>query len=115
VPLDSRASITVGNQKFEVDATDLQPIETLGSGAYGVVEKMRHRQSDTVMAVKVWICIPNCILHRYMLLWYAGHTVSSEPRFLKIPCCEVNVYLSDLGQKVKVNCAWMLSIYHFNS
>lgn len=57
VPLDSRASITIGNQKFEVDATDLQPMETLGSGAYGVVEKMCHRQSNTVMAVKVCMVV----------------------------------------------------------
>jgi len=39
-----------------VEATDLESIETLGRGAYGVVEKMRHHQSDTVMAVKVQIC-----------------------------------------------------------
>jgi len=36
-----------------VEATDLESIETMGRGAYGVVERMRHRPSDTVMAVKV--------------------------------------------------------------
>lgn len=51
--LDSKATITIGDQTFEVDATDLEPITNLGRGAYGVVEKMRHRQSDTIMAVKV--------------------------------------------------------------
>lgn len=51
--IDSRATITIGTQKFEVEATDLESIEIMGRGAYGVVERMRHRPSDTVMAVKV--------------------------------------------------------------
>lgn len=51
--IDSRATITIGTERFDVEATDLEPIETLGRGAYGVVERMRHRPSDTVMAVKV--------------------------------------------------------------
>ena len=62
VPLDSRASITIGSETFEIEATDLQAIETLGSGAYGVVEKMRHRPSDTVMAVKVDL---SCSFHHH--------------------------------------------------
>lgn len=51
--LDSRATITIGEQHFEVEATDLESLQTLGRGAYGVVEKVRHRPSDTIMAVKV--------------------------------------------------------------
>jgi len=51
--IDSRATITIGAQSFEVEATDLESIEIMGRGAYGVVERMRHRPSDTVMAVKV--------------------------------------------------------------
>lgn len=51
--LDSKATITIGNETFEIDASDLEPISLLGRGAYGVVEKMRHRQSNTIMAVKV--------------------------------------------------------------
>ena len=51
--IDSRATITIGSESFEVEATDLESIETMGRGAYGVVERMRHRPSDTVMAVKV--------------------------------------------------------------
>jgi len=57
--IDSRASITIGAKSFDVEATDLESIETLGRGAYGVVEKMRHRPSDTVMAVKV--CKPTLL------------------------------------------------------
>lgn len=68
VPLDSRASITVGSQTFEVEAADLQPIETLGSGAYGVVEKMRHRPSDTVMAVKRITCTVNSLEQKRLLM-----------------------------------------------
>uniref|UniRef100_A0A674NDV8 mitogen-activated protein kinase kinase n=1 Tax=Takifugu rubripes TaxID=31033 RepID=A0A674NDV8_TAKRU len=37
---------------FEVKADDLEPIEELGRGAYGVVEKMRHVPSGVIMAVK---------------------------------------------------------------
>jgi len=51
--IDSRATITIGSESFEVEATDLESIETMGRGAYGVVERMRHRPSNTIMAVKV--------------------------------------------------------------
>ena len=51
--IDSRATITIGSESFEVEATDLESIEIMGRGAYGVVERMRHRPSDTIMAVKV--------------------------------------------------------------
>lgn len=37
---------------MEVEADDLEKICDLGHGAYGIVEKMRHRPTDTVMAVK---------------------------------------------------------------
>ncbi|XP_014398301.1 PREDICTED: dual specificity mitogen-activated protein kinase kinase 3 isoform X1 [Myotis brandtii] len=37
---------------FEVEADDLVTISELGRGAYGVVEKVRHAQSGTIMAVK---------------------------------------------------------------
>lgn len=51
--IDSKGTITINEKQFEVDAADLETICTLGRGAYGVVEKVRHRQSDTIMAVKV--------------------------------------------------------------
>lgn len=50
--LDSRTTITMDGQDVEVSADDLELIQELGRGAYGVVEKMRHRPSDTIMAVK---------------------------------------------------------------
>lgn len=53
VGLDSSATITIGDRQFRVDASDLESLARLGSGAYGVVEKMRHKESDTIMAVKV--------------------------------------------------------------
>lgn len=34
-------------------ADDLEQIEELGRGAYGVVDKMRHVPSGVIMAVKV--------------------------------------------------------------
>uniref|UniRef100_A0A6I8SDU6 mitogen-activated protein kinase kinase n=1 Tax=Xenopus tropicalis TaxID=8364 RepID=A0A6I8SDU6_XENTR len=50
--LDSKACILIGEKNFEVKADDLEPIEELGRGAYGVVEKMRHVPSEQIMAVK---------------------------------------------------------------
>lgn len=50
--LDKRATITVDGRTFDVEADDLEKICDLGHGAYGIVEKMRHRQTNTVMAVK---------------------------------------------------------------
>lgn len=50
--LDTRATITIDDRTFEVQADDLEKIADLGRGAYGVVEKMRHIKTDTVMAVK---------------------------------------------------------------
>lgn len=66
--LDSKATITIGDQTFEVDATDLEPITNLGRGAYGVVEKMRHRQSDTIMAVKRITCTLNSKEQKRLLM-----------------------------------------------
>ncbi|GAB1609856.1 dual specificity mitogen-activated protein kinase kinase 6-like [Argonauta hians] len=50
--LDSKTEINIGGQKFNCDADDLESLSTLGQGAYGVVEKMRHRPSGKIMAVK---------------------------------------------------------------
>ncbi|PWA17633.1 hypothetical protein CCH79_00008367 [Gambusia affinis] len=50
--LDSRACVTIGDQNFVVEADDLEQIEELGRGAYGVVDKMKHVPSGVIMAVK---------------------------------------------------------------
>ncbi|KAG9349921.1 hypothetical protein JZ751_026274 [Albula glossodonta] len=42
----------VVTQNFEVQADDLVSLSELGRGAYGVVERVRHAQSGTIMAVK---------------------------------------------------------------
>ena len=39
---------------MNIDADDLESMCILGRGAYGVVEKVKHRQSGTILAVKVW-------------------------------------------------------------
>lgn len=51
--LDSRTTITIGDQTFDIEADDLEAICVLGRGAYGVVEKMKHKQTNTILAVKV--------------------------------------------------------------
>ena len=53
--LDKRTNITIGEKVFEVEADDLEPLGLLGQGAYGIVEKMKHRITGTIMAVKVLI------------------------------------------------------------
>uniref|UniRef100_A0A1B0AYL6 mitogen-activated protein kinase kinase n=1 Tax=Glossina palpalis gambiensis TaxID=67801 RepID=A0A1B0AYL6_9MUSC len=50
--LDSSTTIQIGERTFEIDADSLEKICDLGRGAYGIVEKMRHEQTNTVMAVK---------------------------------------------------------------
>ncbi|KAL5018024.1 hypothetical protein ScPMuIL_003746 [Solemya velum] len=50
--LDSRATIKIGDREFECEASDLETLTVLGRGAYGVVEKVRHRPSNTILAVK---------------------------------------------------------------
>lgn len=50
--LDSKACVKIGDQNFVVLADDLEQIEELGRGAYGVVDKMRHVPSGVIMAVK---------------------------------------------------------------
>lgn len=51
--LDKRTTITIGEKTFIVEADDLETLCVLGRGAYGVVDKMKHKQSGTIMAVKV--------------------------------------------------------------
>lgn len=58
--LDSRTTITIGDKTFDVEADDLELIGDLGRGAYGVVEKMKHIPSGTIMAVKVGVLI-SCV------------------------------------------------------
>ncbi|XP_053607411.1 dual specificity mitogen-activated protein kinase kinase 6 [Plodia interpunctella] len=50
--LEERTTITIGDNTFTVHADDLVKICDLGRGAYGIVEKMHHRPSNTIMAVK---------------------------------------------------------------
>lgn len=50
--LDKKATITIDGKSIDVEADDLEKIADLGRGAYGVVEKMRHVKTGTVMAVK---------------------------------------------------------------
>jgi mitogen-activated protein kinase kinase 3 len=50
--LDTSTTITIGDQTFHVEADDLEKICDLGRGAYGIVEKMRHKLTGQIMAVK---------------------------------------------------------------
>lgn len=52
--IDSKATLTINGKKFECDASDLVHRRFLGRGAYGVVEEMIHRPSNTILAVKVY-------------------------------------------------------------
>ncbi|EEC03812.1 dual specificity mitogen-activated protein kinase kinase 6 [Ixodes scapularis] len=50
--LDSRAKLVVEGREIDVSTEDLEVIQLLGRGAYGIVEKMRHVPTGTIMAVK---------------------------------------------------------------
>lgn len=50
--LDSHATIKINDKEFEIEASDLQIIQNLGRGAFGIVDKMMHRTSGAILAVK---------------------------------------------------------------
>ncbi|XP_003745516.1 dual specificity mitogen-activated protein kinase kinase 6 [Galendromus occidentalis] len=50
--LESSALIVLEGQQFTVGADELETLEELGRGAYGIVERMRHKPTGTLMAVK---------------------------------------------------------------
>ncbi|XP_069123011.1 dual specificity mitogen-activated protein kinase kinase 6-like isoform X2 [Argopecten irradians] len=50
--LDSKATIKIRDEEFEIEASDLVLMRNLGRGAYGVVDEMKHMKSDTILAVK---------------------------------------------------------------
>ena len=87
--LDTHTSITIGQKKFEIQADDLEVICELGRerekhknilvskfiriffsgrGAYGVVEKMKHKQTDTILAVKRITATVNTVEQRRLLM-----------------------------------------------
>ena len=51
--LDDKATITIEGKEMQVDAAQLVKQKVLGRGAYGVVERMLHVPTGTLMAVKV--------------------------------------------------------------
>ncbi|XP_025096480.1 dual specificity mitogen-activated protein kinase kinase 6-like isoform X2 [Pomacea canaliculata] len=67
-PIDSRATLTIGDKTFDCDASDLQLRRYLGRGAYGVVEEVEHRPSNTVMAVKRIMATVNNMEQKRLLM-----------------------------------------------
>ena len=51
--LDSKATVSIDGKEYFIKANDMQMLESLGSGAYGVVEKFKHLPTGKIMAVKV--------------------------------------------------------------
>lgn len=64
--MDSRATIVVDGQTFDCEANDLKTLCVLGRGAYGVVEKVQHRPSNTILAVKVSSAMSSVTTKLYM-------------------------------------------------
>ena len=52
-PLDRDTTINIDGNNVKIDADDLESMCILGRGAYGVVEKVRHIKTGTILAVKV--------------------------------------------------------------
>jgi len=74
--LDKRTTITIGDQETTVEASDLQKICDLGRGAYGIVEKMRHIPSGTIMAVKV-----SLLMAMYLIYASSKHMFSDQSEY----------------------------------
>lgn len=49
------SNLTIGGEKIAVTPLDMDIQELIGKGAYGTVHRMTHRDSNTVMAVKVYL------------------------------------------------------------
>ena len=74
IPRDliDKPTITIGSETFDIDAGDLESICVLGRGAYGVVEKMKLRQTGTILAVKVRMILPSThcqFIYRAILIY----------------------------------------------
>lgn len=55
--LDDKCKMNLGEHgEVLVYATELERLEELGRGAYGVVEKMKHKETGVELAVKVRLC-----------------------------------------------------------
>jgi len=70
IPRDliDKPTITIGSETFDIDAGDLESICVLGRGAYGVVEKMKLRQTGTILAVKRITATVNSIETKRLLM-----------------------------------------------
>lgn len=56
-PWNDVSSLTIHGQKYMCNPSELEIGQQLGKGAYGVVHRMVHKPSNTIMAVKVSVDI----------------------------------------------------------
>merc|ERR1719486_672914 len=66
--LEQHTTITIDNEQFEIQADDLEVICELGRGAYGVVEKMKHKKTGTILAVKRITATVNSVENKRLLM-----------------------------------------------
>ena len=57
-------------KKFLVRADDLMQLKECGRGAYGVVYAMKHRETGTIMAVKVYYTVLPLVLQMCGIYFY---------------------------------------------
>ncbi|ESN92277.1 hypothetical protein HELRODRAFT_89696, partial [Helobdella robusta] len=67
-PINIDPTITIDGKQYNIDTTDLEFISRLGNGAYGVVDKMLHKESGTIMAVKRITCTVNSLEQKRLLM-----------------------------------------------
>ena len=77
-------TLTIGAETYKIETSDLKTVEELGRGAYGVVEKMEHVPSQTVMAVK-----------------RISHTVNSTEQKRLLMDLDINMRSGDCNYMVK--------------
>lgn len=51
--IDTKTTIKIGDQTIEIEPANLETVQELGRGAYGIVEKVKHIPTGLEMAVKV--------------------------------------------------------------
>lgn len=64
--------LNINDEQHQTDSSDLIDMGELGSGTSGHVVKMRHKKTDTIIAVKVSGYLPPPILHLFIHLcvWF---------------------------------------------
>ena len=66
--MDKKTTITIDQKCFEIEADEMEKIADLGRGAYGIVDKVKHRPTGMIMAVKRITATVNSLEQKRLLM-----------------------------------------------